>query len=137
MRSERVTWPLPADERDRVLWDDLWRVGPEKSMGYLPLYTVRSVLGVDAETLAAEAASRRLSALLLGSCECCIKSGALYVFDRRGLAALLASASDVLTSAGWPVTPEAFARAVASDWVEPDDPVLPVVRRAFGDARGG
>ncbi|GAA0595046.1 hypothetical protein GCM10009416_36670 [Craurococcus roseus] len=137
MRPQPVARPLPTDERDRVLSDDLWRVGREKSIGYLPLYTVRDVLGADAEVLAAEAASRGLSALRLGPCECCIKSGALYVFDRRGLAALLASANDVLTGAGWPVKPEAFARAVASDWVEPDDPVLPVIRRAFGDALGG
>jgi hypothetical protein len=126
---------LPVDEQDRILsgiLDSVRRVGPDKPVGYLPLYTIRDVLGLQVDVLSTEAQAEGLSALRLDPEECCIESGVLYVFDGERLAALLASEAETLASRGWPAEPEGFVRALAAEWVEPDDPVLPIIRRAFG-----
>lgn len=113
------------------------RIGREKRIGHLPLHTIRDLLRPSAEDLAAEAASRGLSAAVLDTAECCIESGALYVFHRQELAALLVDAAAALDEAGWPAEPDGFVRAVAAEWLEPGHPVLPVVREAFGDHAAG
>lgn len=69
--------------------------------------------------------------------ECCTKSGALYVFDRQELATLPADAAAAPDGAGRPAEPDGFVRAAAADWLGPGHPVLPIVRRAFGDAAAG
>ncbi|GAA0575212.1 hypothetical protein GCM10009416_12300 [Craurococcus roseus] len=129
---EPENWNLSTDERERVL-GSLRRVGRDKGIGYLPLYTIRDVLSLDVADLAAEVESRALSALVLGPAECCIKSGALYVFDHQRLAALLAIYSETVASSGWPTEPDSFVRAIAAHWVGPEDSILPVIRKAFGE----
>jgi len=71
--------------------------------------------------------------VVLGPDHCRIASGAVYAFSERDLDTLLQSNRDVLLHCGWPVTPEAFVRRVAAEWIEEGE-LLDVIRRAFGDA---
>lgn len=119
------------------MWRNLWRVGREKRIGYLPLYTVRDPPRLSAEGLAAEAAPRGLSAAILDAAECRIESGALCVFHRQELATPLADAAAALNRVEWPAEPDGFVRAIAAEWPEPGHPVLPVVREASGDHAAG
>ncbi len=84
----------------QFLLRSLTRVGPEKPVGYLPLYTLTEFAEADPDRLAADALARGLAAAQFGPAECCIKSGALYIYDRAALDRLLKSNVDTLTAAG-------------------------------------
>jgi hypothetical protein len=111
----------------------LTEVGARKSVGYLPLYTIRDFVRRDAADVAADAVARGLVATLFGPKECCIKSGALYVYDREALARLLQARSEVLVREKLPLDPEPFLAHIAAVWFEPDHPAHPVIAAAFGD----
>jgi hypothetical protein len=115
----------------------LAEVGPEKPLGYLPLYTVRDVLHMDPHALARDAAARGLSAVMFDADACCIKSGALYLFDRRAFDGILQSSAATLLSNGWTVDVDQFVARIAREWVDPTHPVAPVIRRAFGAGLSG
>jgi hypothetical protein len=108
-------------------------VGSGKAVGYLPLRTVKHVLGLEVEEVISDATDRGLKAISIGPRHCCIKSGALYVFDPDALEELLRSASDILNSVGSPTDPEMFVRFIARNWFEPDHPIMPIIRAAFAD----
>jgi hypothetical protein len=120
-------------ERVAIL-GSLNRVGPGKAVGYLPLYTIIDVIQASPETLSAEAEARGLTAMRLGPEQCCIKSGALYVFDRDALASVLGEASDTLVEFWVPGTSNAFVECIAAHWFELDHPVYKTIRLAFGEA---
>ena len=112
---------------------DLTRVGPTKALGYLPLQTISRFLGLDVEAVIADAQSRGLAVLMLGPEECCIKSGALYVYDPIALDVVLRTSVLTLVLAGFPTPSEAFIRAIAYEWLDLDHPVMPVIKAAFAD----
>ena len=66
----------------------LSKVGPNKPVGYLPLYTLTDVAQLAPESIAADAIARGLAAVRFGPEECCIQSGALYIYDRVALSTL-------------------------------------------------
>ena len=72
-----MSMPLPPTEAEQLL-RSLSQVGPNKPIGYLPLYTLRDVARIPPERVAADAITRGLAAVQFGPDECCIKSGALY-----------------------------------------------------------
>lgn len=112
----------------------LGRVGPAKPVGYLPLYTIRNVAKVEVNEVIASAAARGLASAQFGPEECCIKSGALYVYDREALTRLLRDHTDLLAAAETPLDPDHFVTRIAAVWVEPDHPLYPIIAQAFGDA---
>ncbi len=111
----------------------LERVGPEKPIGYLPLYTITDFLGLDSDELVGRFAKRGLTTVRFDAEHCVIKSGAVYIYDRDALAALLMSVSDVLETFSWPTDPDGFVRAVADEWLTPGYPILRVVQKGFGE----
>jgi hypothetical protein len=111
----------------------LAEVGPAKPIGYLPLYAIRDVLRMEPLALAREGEAKGLSAALFGPDQCCIKSGALYLFDRQSLEHLIQSSRPILSASRWPLDPDQFVARVAREWIEPAHPVTPVIRRAFGE----
>lgn len=119
---------LPAYVRE-----SLSLVGPDKAVGYLPLRTVKHVLGLDVEEVAAGAVGRGLKAICLGPRLCCIKSGALYVFDQAALERILNWSSVTLAKVGAPADPERFVRFIARKWFAPDHPITPIIQAAFAD----
>ena len=74
----------------------------------------------------------------IGPHHCCVKSGALYVFDVVALEAILRVGSAALEQVNAPTDPEMFVRFIARDWFVPDHPIMPIIRAAFADnARAG
>jgi hypothetical protein len=121
------------EETDRVL-RDLTDVGPHKSVGYLPLDTLRNTLSLSPDKVASDAMSRGLAAIQFSADQCCIKSGALYVYDRASLQKLLMSSSDILKAQDWPLDPDAFVQAIAERWLPSSDPIVPIIKGAFRDS---
>jgi hypothetical protein len=111
----------------------LTQVGPEKPIGYLPLYTLRDFAGVDPAIICAEATARGLAAAQFGPDDCCIDSGALYIYDRQALSLLLQAHSEILVEVGIPREPELFVALIAAVWLEPEHPVYQIIAKAFGE----
>jgi len=111
----------------------LTQVWPAKPIGYLPLYTIHDVLQMDPHALAQDAEANGLSAILVAPDQCCIKSGALYIFDRQSLEKMLQSYRPILQTSDWPLDPDQFVARIAREWIDPAHSVAPVIRHAFGE----
>jgi hypothetical protein len=120
-------------EAEKAILGNLTRVGPAKPIAYLPLHTIRYILQMDPQALAQEAEGNGLGAALFGSGQCCIRSGALYIFHRRSLEQLIELSRSVLLASGWPVDADHFVARIAREWTDHAHPVAPVIKRAFGE----
>jgi hypothetical protein len=120
--------PVPHHRADRH-----HIVHAKSPIGYLPLYTIRDILKMETHALAQDSAAKGLSAALFGPAQCCIKSGALYLFDRQSLELLLQSSRPILSASRWPLDPDQFVGRIAPKWIDPGHPVTPVIKRAFGE----
>jgi hypothetical protein len=112
----------------------LLEVGPTKPVAYLPLYTIEEFVKMTPETVVAAATARGLATAQFGPEACCIKSGALYVYDREALADLLQESADASAAAGLPSDPDRFVAHIAAVWFDRDHPAHPLIARAFGEA---
>jgi hypothetical protein len=108
-------------------------VGPTKPVGYLPLYTVEQFVQLTPEAVAAAAIARGLAVAQFGPAACCIKSGALYVYDRKALADLLQESADAVAAAGLPSDPDRFVAHIAAVWFDMAHPAYSLIARAFGE----
>jgi hypothetical protein len=81
--------PKPTEGERQTLLRCLAEVGPSKPVGYLPLRTIKDFVQLSPKAVAAAATARGLATAQFGPNTCCIKSGALYVYDREALAKLL------------------------------------------------
>jgi len=133
-RCLMATQPKPSEDEQRLLLRSLTEVGPSKPVGYLPLYTLRDFAHVAPESVAADAIALGLATTQLGPEECCITSGALYVYHREALARLLQTQAGALVAMGLPVDPDRFVTHIAAVWFEPDHPAYPILAAAFGDS---
>ena len=125
--------PKPSEDERRLLLRSLTEVSPSKPVGYLPLYTLRDFAHLAPESAAADATARGLATAQFGPEECCIKSGALYVYHREALARLLQAQAGILATVGLPLDPDRFVKHIAAVWFGPDHPAYPIVAAAFGD----
>lgn len=123
---------LSMEDRERLLCD-LTQVGLSKPVGYLPLYTIRDLLKLAPEDIAADLNTRGLSTVQFSTATCCIKSGALYVYHKQALTDLLMENAGLLHTAGIPNSPDEFVARIAAVWFDQDHPAKRVVDRAFGD----
>jgi len=105
-----------CDAEMSVILSNLTQVGPAKPIGYLPLHTIRDILQMDPHALAHDAKANGLSTALFGPDQCCIKSGALYVFDRQSLEILMRSSR--LSGNRWPLDPDQFVARIAREWID-------------------
>jgi hypothetical protein len=123
---------LSEEERSALL-RSLTEVDPSKPVGYLPLYTIEEFVRTTPEALAAAAAARGLATAQFTPADCCIKSGALYVYHREALANLLRANAEAACAAGLPLAPDDFIARIAAVWFEKNHPAYPVIAAAFGD----
>ena len=122
------------DARKVAIMSSLTQVGPAKPVGYLPLHTIRNILQLEPCAIERDAEAKGLQTTLFEPGQCCIESGALYIFDRSSLDRLLRSSSAILSANHWPENPESFVARVASEWIDdPRHPVTRVIRLAFGE----
>ncbi len=123
----------PSDDERRALLRSLTTVGPSKPVGYLPLNTIENIARLDPGAVAAAAQARGLATERFHPSVCCIKSGALYVYHREALAALLLANADAVHAAGLPLDPGDFVARIASVWFEQNHPARPIIAIAFGE----
>jgi hypothetical protein len=123
---------LEGEKHDRIL-QSLYGVGPKKNIGYLPLYTVSDLLQIDLDQVVEHVTLRGLSVVIFNVDQCCIKSGAIYVYDRDELENRLEATNSLLIQHGLSVDPDIFVKQIALTWFEPEHPVYPVVAAAFGE----
>jgi hypothetical protein len=121
------------DPNRNAILSQLTQVGPAKPVGYLPLYTITDLLQMNPHVLADEASASGRSVALFGPDQCCIKSGALYVFDRQSLQTLMQSSTSLLLANGWPLEPDEFVARIACEWIDQSHPLAPLIKRAFGE----
>jgi hypothetical protein len=119
-------------ERQSII-ASLAAVGATKPLGYLPLATITYHLDLGVDAVVVRFEKQGLKAKVFRADECCIKSGALYVFDPLALQKVLDTASNVLKDNSWPVFAELFVNQVAKKWIDSNHPVYTVIRRAFGE----
>ena len=126
--------PEPSENDRQALLRSLTEVGPSKPVGYLPLHTIEEFVQLTPEAVAAAATARGLATVQFGPAACCIKSGALYVYDREALASVLQESADAIVAAGLPPDPDRFVVHIATVWFDKDDPAYPIIARAFGSS---
>jgi hypothetical protein len=124
---------IASEKVRQSIFDSLAAVGSGKSLGYLPLATVRNHLELGEDEIVRSFKRRGLKAKTFLAHECCIKSGAIYVFDPVSLQKVLDAASGILKDSSWPLVAESFVNKIAKVWVDPSHPVYVVIRRAFGE----
>jgi hypothetical protein len=122
-----------TDNERQALLRDLEDVGPSKPVGYLPLRSVEKLLLLSPDAVAAGATARGLATARFASDESCIRSGALYVFHRAALHALLMEHGDAVRIAGLPLDPDRFVARIATTWFDEAHPAKPIIAAAFGN----
>jgi hypothetical protein len=123
----------PTEDERRTLLRSLTEVSPSKPVGYLPLDTIKNFVRLTPEAVAAAAAANGLATAQFSPMDCCIKSGALYVYHREALATLLRARADAVSAAGLPLDPDRFVAHIAVVWFEKDHPAHPIIAAVFGD----
>lgn len=121
-----------AAEGKRILEHHL-ALGPQKAVSYLPINTIENVLHLTVPIYRSLIADGGHQSLLFADGECCIGSGAIYAYSPDDLGAVLFESRPILASNDWPTSQIEFLKRVAALWVEPGSPILPVIRRAFGE----
>lgn len=127
----RRSTALSLYERARIA-RDLTDVGRIKMVGYLPLYTIRDFVLIDATDMVKRARRKGLATKVFRPHQCCIQSGAFHVYHRAALRGLLSSSAETVRASGLSTHPDQFIRQIAGTWFGLDDPVSAVIAMAFG-----
>lgn len=104
-----------------------------KSLSYLPIRSISRFFHLSLDRYIELAVRQGHAHLVIPARSCRIVSGAIYVFHERRLDDLLSANADLLRCRNWPVKPVGFIREIARILIEDNDPVLPIIRQAFGD----
>lgn len=122
-----------STETPEEVMRDLRDVGPAKPMGYLPLQSITEFCGIPLADAIEEAQVRGLTwCVFEESPDSHIVSGALYVWDRAALGALLQVNRDILAIAEWPLDPDDFVAKV--DRVTVYEDIFPALYELIGAA---
>jgi hypothetical protein len=124
---------ISNEQTQQLILGDLAAVGNAKPLGYLPLAALKARLLMDVREVVDSFEKRGLRTKVFQADDCCIKSGALYVYSPTVLQNVLNAFSDVLKANAWPLSAELFVNKVAKTWVEQTHPVYAVIRNAFGE----
>src|SRR5262249_38838116 len=96
--------------------------------------TVEEVIGITVQDYKSLIERSGNEGIVFRAEDCCINSGAVYAFNFRYLSKILKDNQTTLSEHGWPATAVDFIRRIAAEWVDEGSPVMPVIRKAFGDA---
>lgn len=123
----------PSPETPEEVMRDLRDVGPAKPMGYLPIRGITRFCGIPLAEAIADVQARGLAWRVVGEPPASsVASGALYVWDRAALGALLDANRDILMIADWPLDPDVFVAKV--DRVTVHEEVFPALYELIGAA---
>jgi hypothetical protein len=126
-----VDWSILTEQEKAEILNSLTAVGPEKAIGYLPLYTIRDILQLRPEQVVQASEARGLKTFIAAPAQ--VKSGALYVYHRDTLSQLLLESRKIVVSAGAPSDADGFVELIASKWFDPGHPLCPLIALAFND----
>jgi hypothetical protein len=119
-----ITASLGEDAK-RLVGNHL-KIGPEK--------TVEKIIGITVKDYMSLIEGSGNDGIVFGAEDCCVNSGAVYAFNCHYLSKILKDNQTILSEHGWPSTPIDFIRRIAAEWVDEESPIMPVIRKAFGDA---
>ena len=128
---ENVTSSL-AEHAKRIL-DTHLNVGTGKPVSYLPIKTVEGVIGITVPVYKSMIENMGNRCSLFSPEDSCINSGAIYAYNDICLDKILHDNVDLLSSNGWPATSEDFIRKIALEWFDDENPVMPIIKKAFGE----
>ncbi|WP_146056047.1 hypothetical protein [Bosea psychrotolerans] len=120
---------VSARDVEELILPSLELVGSKKSVGYLPLPTIRKFLNNDKESLIRRYVSRGLNCVIFSPRKNCIKGGALFVYGPVEFKKILDQfhiEDDV----------EDFLQEIAAKWLSQDDARMPIIRALYGDREG-
>ena len=123
-------------DRERVVREILQEhlnIGPKKPVSYLPIKTIEKVLKLSVDAYVGMTTTRGHSSVAFGPDQCCIDSGAVYLYSQAALQQILDQSAGTLMRENYPLDSRGFIAALARDWLPGDHPVMPVIRQAFGD----
>lgn len=126
-----------AEQEKIKLLNDLYQVGPQKPLGYLPIDTLIDICKVNPEHFEQELQNKGLKTLKLNVEESRIAyHGALFAYDENALQKLLNEHQEILEKAGWPSDSEAFVRNLRIRVSNDDNaPLFNLIADAFGDKK--
>lgn len=115
---------------------DLFRVGADKPLAYLPLRTIRDICGVDPAAIRnALENDWHLNTARYGALECNVAGGALYAWHEDSLKRLLDKNAATLEAAGWPTEPWEFVNCISSRIAPAKTKLFDLVADAYGDKK--
>jgi hypothetical protein len=105
-----------------------------KLVSYLPISTIEKVLKISVPEYQLLITRAGHQSAVIDSRSCCIASGAVYAFNEAELDAVLDESYEFLSELGWPRNTRRFIEKIAAEWYEMEHPILPLIRRIFGEA---
>lgn len=103
--------PKYSEEYIQDILSDIYNVGSQKPLGYLPIDTLEDICGVKLAKAEEDLKMIGLKTLRLNRFQSRVADrGALYVYDHDTLAQLLSDNITTLNEYGWPHEPESFIR---------------------------
>jgi hypothetical protein len=122
-----------VENQNEIYMSDLYRVGPEKPIGYLPLRLLEEISDRNEEELTTYLNERGVETVSIGGPGNPTWHGpAFYAFHRPSLQALLDSHKDILIKYNWPTEADEFIKHVSSHHAQPQE-LFDLVADAFGD----
>lgn len=123
----------PFSQNARQILEEHVNLGPQKPVSYLPLRTVEKVIGLTASEYSSLITKNNNECIVFSAEECCINSGAIYAYDEASLREILNKNEVILVKYGCLTEPRDFIKKIATEWFDLGDPIMPVIRLAFGD----
>lgn len=117
--------------------DDLYLVGPRKSLGYLPLGTITNICHEDVDAARSLSERNGLSTYQGTPEETHISGGALFVYDEKALGELLEVNKHLLDHYQWPTEPLEFIKKLGEGMVDykHNRALFTLIAWAFNDPR--
>jgi hypothetical protein len=108
-------------------------VGATKAIGYLPKKTILDLLALDIDQIRTYYEVKGLKTKMFDERETCIKSGAMFVYDRARFDQIVEKFKVEIVGKGWLAESGFVLDQIATHWFEGDDPILPLIRALYGE----
>lgn len=108
-------------------------VGQGKAVGYLPLATLKNVLGVSADKIRESYLARGLNVKIFNEDASCIKGGAIFVYDTELFQGIIDRFDQDILAHGWSDDVESIIERIAIEWYCENDPLMPFIKALYGE----
>ncbi len=118
-----------------IYMNDLYCVGPEKPMGYLPLNTLEKFSDKNEEELIAYLKTKNIETKSFGPEAPSWHGPSLYAFHRKSLQGLLDENNSILIANAWPTNVDEFVEKCNGHLVLEPGPLQDIIIQAFGNKK--